>query len=73
MPDIPAGWQAVLAAAGAILVVIAVLRWTGAILQGHGKISELLINRSYDIVEKVIPSPPPTEEPPNGPSGSAPS
>jgi hypothetical protein len=63
MPDIPPGWTQVLAAAGAILVVIAILRWTGAILSGHGKISELLINRSYDLVDKMVPETEPSDAP----------
>jgi hypothetical protein len=67
LPDIPQGWSQAIAAVGAIIVVLFILKWTGEILAGHGKLSDLLINRSYDLVDKVVdkavPSPPEEPEP----------
>lgn len=80
MPDIPPAWIQVIAAFGAILVVILILNWTGKIMSGQGRLGELLINRTYDLVDRIVAShspPPPVvivaspEESPDGPTGPA--
>jgi hypothetical protein len=43
IPELPDGWQASLAAAGAILVVVLLLRWMGTVM-----------SRMFDVIDKII-------------------
>jgi hypothetical protein len=43
IPELPEGWQASLAAAGAIVVVVLLLRWMAVVM-----------NRMFDVIEKII-------------------
>lgn len=54
LPEIPASWSQALAATGAIIVVLLLLRWTANVLDHQGKQSELLITRSFDIADKIV-------------------
>jgi hypothetical protein len=54
MPEIPDSWSQAIAAVGAILVIIMFLRWTAEILKGQGSQSATLIDRAFDIADKIV-------------------
>jgi hypothetical protein len=54
VPDIPDSWLQAVAGIGGIILVIILLRWVTAILEGQGKQSANLIDRSFDIADKVL-------------------
>lgn len=56
IPDLPDGWQSALAAAGAIVVVVLVLRWTAAVIAEEGRRAEVLIDRTFDVVDRIVES-----------------
>jgi membrane protein implicated in regulation of membrane protease activity len=56
IPDLPEGWQTSLAAAGAILVVVLILRWTQAMISEEGRRSDILIDRTFDVVDRLVDS-----------------
>ena len=71
MPEIPPSWSQTIAAVGAILVIVLLLRWTAEVLKGQGQQSATLIDRSFDIADKIVAagvpvpanSAPPLDEP----------
>lgn len=54
IPDLPEGWQSSLAASGAILVVVLVLRWTSKVMGDQSTRSQHIVDRTFDVVDTVI-------------------
>jgi hypothetical protein len=56
MPEIPDSWSQAIAAVGAILVLILFMRFMTEIMKGQGSQSATLIDRAFDIADKIVAS-----------------